>query len=160
MTPTVTARGLPSHVAECMGESGFSMGEAGAEAKTSAEFDVGAHDNRERDLLPLPTGMLDASVVRGGLSRCVRRRRARALHVNEWAEAAVETLNEMQGGPQQYRQANIHASAGQRAFVSRLRLAVAEIGPPPSDVTEEGALRALLSKQGYAGESATLDPST
>ena len=102
--------------------------------------------------------MLDASFVRGGLSRCVRRRRARALHVNEWAEAAVETLNEMQGGPQQHRQANIHASAGQRAFVSRLRLAVAEIGPPPSDVTEEGALRALLSKQGYAGESATLAP--
>eukprot|EP00972_Heterocapsa_arctica_P072286 10677243-Heterocapsa_arctica.AAC.1 len=64
----------------------------------------------------------------------------------------------MQAGPVQHREVPAAPSLGQRLCLDRIRQAVADVGPRPSDLTGQEALSALLAKRGYAGETATLAP--
>ena len=88
----------------------------------------------------------------------MQRRRRRREHSEAWCLEAVDALNEMQAGPEPFRRENLKASGAQMEFCNYLREAVAQLGRPPSDLNEKGALSALLSRRGYTGEPATLAP--
>ena len=61
-------------------------------------------------------------------------------------------------GPSPKRSSNVKPSGAQESFLCRLRRAVADLGKPPEGLSGQEALGALLSRQGYAGESAALAP--
>ena len=118
-------------------------------------------DDRQRDILPLLEGTPQvpcSASPRPGLSRTARRRGQHSLHVNGITEEIISSLSSMYVGPVKRACHHAEPTAGQADSIDRLRRAVAGMGPPPDDLDGPGALRALRSKQGYFGESATLAP--
>ena len=117
--------------------------------------------DRQRDILPLPEGTLPffrSDSLRPGLSRSARMRGQHSLHVKGITEDIIYFLNAVYVGPVKRPCLHADPTAGQADSIDRLRRAVAGMGPPPDDFDGPGALRALRSKQGYFGESATLAP--
>ena len=55
-------------------------------------------------------------------------------------------------------EAPVHVNAAQRAAVDMLYRSVAAVGPPPLDLDRQGALRELLSKHSYSGDSCAVAP--
>lgn len=159
MTPWWSAARDPDALANGM-RGGLSSHRARRAASRNrlAEFGVGAADGRERDLLPLPLGTFQRVFEDRAVGRVARRRRGCLLHADRWAEDAVRSLNEMALGPEAKRKANLKPSVAQVEFLDKLRCAVADLGRPPEDLDGHEALGALLSRQGYAGESAALAP--
>lgn len=118
-----------------------------------------AECERQRDVLPLPQGLI-AGAGRGASGACeaVLRRRRRAEFDDEWAEEMVRSLNELYAGPRRSQESRGNPAGAQLECLGRLRSAAAAVGPPPAGLTAERALRELLARKGYEGEPATLCP--
>ena len=71
---------------------------------------------------------------------------------------AIHSLNEMYFGSSDFVLDGALPSLAQRTALAEIEKCARRMGPPPPGLTGQGALRALLSKQGYASEPATLAP--
>ena len=120
---------------------------------------TGCH--RQRDLLPLPEGVLLASASgqpQGQFCRTTARRALRRHHAAVLAEEAVATLNELYGNSANDVGVQSSPTAAQAESLTRIHQAAQQFGQPPEGMTGEGALRELLAKTGYDGEPSTLVP--
>ena len=91
----------------------------------------------------------------GKASRTVRLRVARRGQRVSLCNEVISTLNLLYDG-RGARHASTSTNAAQRESLSRLFQAVNAFGSPPADLSGDEALRELLAKKGYHGESATV----
>ena len=118
--------------------------------------------HRQRDLLPLPEvkllGRCDDETSELRSSRSSRRRLLARQHTAELAESAVTALNEMYCGPDGRKCVHAHPSAAQTASLDFLLNEARDLGPPPDDLSCQGALTELLAKHSYSGTPVTVAP--
>ena len=117
-------------------------------------------DDRQRCLFPLPTLSRDSSGPHNfGFSRRQARRRHIRGSVSDICDASVMALNHLYLGSDKSLENKVAPStAAQREAHRSLYSAARRVGPCPSEFTGEAALKELLAKQGYAGESTTVAP--
>ena len=108
-------------------------------------------------MLPIPLSTLETLDVKPNgrfksLSRSVQRRVQQSCHKANVTRDAISALNKM------YRHrdnwvADRPATKSQKVALEQLECFTEWLGSPPSDLTRQGALRELLAKTGYSGES-------
>ena len=114
--------------------------------------------SRQRDILPLPPFEADLFDGTSKLSRSVKRRVKHQTHSVSWANDACRSLNDL-GGRNLDPPSNGACEFGTRAAVSHVAEAFANIGEPPADLSQEGALRELLLNTSvYANSRADVQP--